>query len=61
MQDLLVALGLVAVIEGLLYAAAPGAMKTMLRQAESLPEQALRTGGLAAMAVGILVVWMVRG
>jgi uncharacterized protein YjeT (DUF2065 family) len=61
MNDLLVALGLVAVIEGILYAAAPGAMKRMLRQVESLPESTMRIGGLAAMAVGVVVVWAVRG
>jgi uncharacterized protein YjeT (DUF2065 family) len=61
MSDLVVALGLVAVIEGVLYAAAPGAMKRMLRQVETLPEPSMRIGGLAAMAVGVAVVWVVRG
>ncbi|HUG62755.1 MAG TPA: DUF2065 domain-containing protein [Methylomirabilota bacterium] len=61
MTDLLVALGLVAVLEGILYAAAPGFMKRMLRQVELMPEQAMRTGGLIAMVVGVLLVWVGRG
>jgi uncharacterized protein YjeT (DUF2065 family) len=60
-MDLVVALGLVAVIEGVLYAAAPSAMKRMLRQVESMPEQSMRIGGLVAMAVGVAVIWAVRG
>jgi uncharacterized protein YjeT (DUF2065 family) len=61
MTDLLVALGLVAVLEGVLYAAAPGFMKRMLRQVETMPEQSMRIGGLVAMAAGVLVVWVARG
>jgi uncharacterized protein YjeT (DUF2065 family) len=61
MTDLLVALGLVAVLEGVLYAAAPAFMKRMLRQVETMPEQAMRTGGLIAMVVGVFIVWVARG
>ncbi|MGH2341442.1 DUF2065 domain-containing protein [Segnochrobactraceae bacterium EtOH-i3] len=61
MSDLLVALGLVMAIEGTLYALAPGALKGMMRQALELPDQVLRIGGVAALAVGVLVVWLARG
>jgi uncharacterized protein YjeT (DUF2065 family) len=60
-SDLLVALGLVAVIEGLLYAIAPGAMKRMLKQVELLPESTMRAVGIGAMVLGVIVVWAVRG
>lgn len=61
MTDFLVALGLLAVIEGLGYALAPGPMKRALRQMLDLPEQTLRVGGLVAMAIGVAIVWAVRG
>ncbi len=61
MSDLLVALGLLMAIEGTLYALAPGALKAMMRQALDLPDQVLRIGGVAALAAGVLVVWLARG
>lgn len=60
MDDLWAALGLVLVIEGVLYAAAPGGMKRMMAVAQAVPEGILRAGGLAAAALGVGVVWLVR-
>ena len=50
-----------AVLEGLLYAAAPSLMRKGLRQLLEASDFWLRTGGVAAMAVGVAVVWAVRG
>ncbi|WP_349357635.1 DUF2065 domain-containing protein [Stappia sp.] len=61
MSELLVALGLVLALEGTLYALAPGAMKTAIRQMLDLPDQTLRTAGLVALAAGVALVWLVRG
>jgi uncharacterized protein YjeT (DUF2065 family) len=58
--DLLVALGLVLVIEGLLYALVPGHLKAMMLALQKLPDDQLRIGGVAAMALGVAVVWAVR-
>ncbi len=61
MSDLLVAVGLFLVIEGLLYALAPGFIR---RMAEALPlvtDQQMRVFGLAAVCIGVFVVWVVRG
>lgn len=61
MTDFAVALGLVLVIEGLLWAAAPDiAVRLLNVVAESSP-QALRTAGVTAVAVGVFIVWLVRG
>ena len=60
MSDLFVALGLVLVIEGLLYAAFPDGMKKMMAQAVQLPDNSLRTGGILAASGGILIIWLVR-
>ncbi len=61
MSDFLVALGLVLAIEGTLYAVAPQSLKAMMRTVVDLPDAQLRAAGLAALAVGVLVVWFVRG
>ena len=61
MNDLWVAIGLVLALEGALYAAAPGPMKNAIRQMLALPDHVLRTGGLIALAAGVLIVWMIRG
>ena len=61
MSDLLVALGLVLVIEGLLWAAAPQLGLKLLAAAAQTPEQTLRVSGAAAVVAGVLVVWLIRG
>jgi uncharacterized protein len=61
MNDLLVGLGLVLVVEGLLWAAFPKAARRMLEVAVATPEPSLRIGGTIAILLGVLVVWLVRG
>lgn len=61
MSDLIVAIGLVLAIEGTLYALMPHKLKAMMLQMQATPDQVLRTGGLVAVAVGVLLVWLVRG
>jgi uncharacterized protein len=60
MTEFAVAIGLVLVIEGLLYALAPRAVKRMMIVMEQVPADTLRNGGLVAVAVGVLVVWLAR-
>ncbi len=61
MSDLAVAIGLVLVIEGLLWALAPDFGRRMLEAAAQMPESSLRTAGATAVAAGVLIVWLVRG
>jgi uncharacterized protein YjeT (DUF2065 family) len=61
MNDLLVAVGLVMVIEGLLWAAAPQLGLRLLAAAAQMREQTLRTAGAAAVAAGFVIVWLMRG
>ncbi|NJM33844.1 MAG: DUF2065 domain-containing protein [Rhodomicrobium sp.] len=61
MSDLLVGLGLVFVIEGLFWALAPHLGLRLLEVAAVTPEQKLRTGGAAAVAAGVFLIWLVRG
>ena len=59
-QSLLMAVGLVFVIEGLLYALVPGHLKNMMLAMESVPEETLRIGGMAAVGFGVFIVWLVQ-
>ncbi|MER9333156.1 DUF2065 domain-containing protein [Mesorhizobium sp. M0293] len=61
MQDFLAAMGLVLVIEGLVYGGFPGLARKLATEVLSLPENALRIAGLAAIAIGVGIVWLVRG
>jgi uncharacterized protein len=61
MNDLAVALGLVLVIEGLLWAIAPRLGMRLLQAAADTPESSLRLAGAVAVAAGVLLVWIVRG
>lgn len=60
MNDFVAAIGLVLVIEGLLYAVFPGAVRRMMELAREMPDTNLRAGGLMALIVGVLVVWLAR-
>jgi uncharacterized protein YjeT (DUF2065 family) len=58
-HDLLTALGLVLVIEGLLYALVPAKLKAMMQTVQKLSDDQLRIGGVVAMATGVAAVWLV--
>ncbi|GAB4525894.1 MAG: hypothetical protein Tsb0019_27950 [Roseibium sp.] len=61
MSDLVTALGLVLVLEGVLYALVPGGMKAVMRSALETPDQILRLAGLIAAVIGVFLVWIIRG
>lgn len=61
MQDLLVAFGLVLVIEGLVWAVAPDTGRRLLELASQTPKSSLQMAGWTAVAVGVGIVWFVRG
>jgi len=60
-EDLIVGVGLALVIEGVLYAAAPDAMRRAVAAVLSQPASVVRGAGLALAALGVAVVWLVRG
>lgn len=60
MQELALAIGLLLFVEGLCYALFPGAMKRLLLQVLAQPLESLRAAGLAAAALGVAIVWLVR-
>ncbi|MGA8320759.1 MAG: DUF2065 domain-containing protein [Xanthobacteraceae bacterium] len=61
MTDFLAALGLVLVIEGILLAAFPGGAKRTMASVMELPDGSLRIAGIIAAAVGLVIVWLIRG
>jgi uncharacterized protein len=60
-QDFLAAIGLVLVVEGLVYGGFPGLAKKLAGEVLSMPENSLRIVGLAAIVIGVGIVWLVRG
>ncbi|VAV99438.1 hypothetical protein MNBD_ALPHA08-300 [hydrothermal vent metagenome] len=58
LADLVAAIGLVFVIEGLLFAIAPDRLKSMLSVVEATPKETLRTLGVVAIAIGVFIVWL---
>ena len=61
MSDFLAALGLVFVIEGLIFAAFPEAAKRAMTSVLQTPDLSLRLIGLGSAIVGLVMVWLVRG
>jgi uncharacterized protein YjeT (DUF2065 family) len=60
LTEVLLALGLVLVIEGLVLALAPRRIEDVLRIIAALPVDTRRMIGLGALALGVVIVWLVR-
>ena len=61
MSDFVVAVALVLVLEGILFAAFPVMAKRAMLSAMETPDATLRIAGLVAAVVGVAIVWAVRG
>jgi uncharacterized protein YjeT (DUF2065 family) len=61
MTDFIVALGLVFVIEGIVFAAFPELAKRAVSAVTETPESTLSAVGLLSALIGLIVVWLVRG
>lgn len=59
--ELIRALCLVAVLEGLFLFVAPGGWKRAAEQLQALPDKQLRTVGGIVVAVGLIALWALRG
>lgn len=60
MTDLWTAFALVLVIEGALYALFPQMMRRGLEAMLHMPENSVRSGAAIAVAVGVILVWLIR-
>jgi len=54
------ALGLVLVIEGLVYALAPSLVENLLEALKQMPIDTRRNIGLVAVALGVGLVWLAQ-
>jgi uncharacterized protein len=61
MLDFIVALGLVLVIEGLIFAVSPASAKNAMAHVLDTPDGPLRAVGIGAAVLGVVIVWLVRG
>ncbi|HEY6381489.1 MAG TPA: DUF2065 domain-containing protein [Pseudolabrys sp.] len=61
MSDFLAALGLVFVIEGLIFAAFPEAAKRAMTSVLETPDISVRLIGVGSAVVGLIIVWLARG
>jgi len=61
MNELATAIALAVAIEGILYALFPDGMKRMMASVFEMPSTQLRAAGLTAAALGVGLIWMIRG
>jgi uncharacterized protein YjeT (DUF2065 family) len=59
-HELTIAIALILVIEGGLYALFPEGMRKMAMQIERIPAASLRSAGLFAATTGVAIIWFVR-
>ncbi|WP_370452068.1 DUF2065 family protein [Amylibacter sp. SFDW26] len=60
MHDLLLGLGLVAVLEGLVFALAPLRFEDLLKAMQEMSVEKRRTLGVAIVALGVGLVWLAK-
>lgn len=60
MRLLFCLIGLVLIVEGLPYFAAPGKMKKWMEKVKEVPDPHLRVMGFAAMCVGLIMAYLFR-
>ena len=59
-DDLVRAIALVLVIEGILPFLSPNGWRRAMIEAARLPDRALRSVGFASMLIGVLVLYLIR-
>ena len=58
--DFLIGIGILFVMEGLLFAASPSWMRRAMKSALATPDHILRAVGIGSAVVGLIVIWAVR-
>ena len=57
---ILLAVGLVLCVEGLVFALAPSRLDDLVNALRQIPPEKLRLIGLAALAMGVFLVWLAK-
>jgi uncharacterized protein YjeT (DUF2065 family) len=58
--DFLIGVGVLFVIEGLMFAASPSWMRKAMKSAMATPDNLLRAVGIGSAVIGLIVIWVVR-
>jgi uncharacterized protein len=58
--DFLIGVGVLFVIEGLMFAASPTWMRKAMKSAIASPDNLLRAVGIGSAVIGLIVIWVVR-
>jgi uncharacterized protein YjeT (DUF2065 family) len=58
--DFLVGVGMLLVIEGLLFTAIPGWIRSAMKSVMESPDNILRAVGLVSAVIGLILIWLVR-
>jgi uncharacterized protein YjeT (DUF2065 family) len=58
--DFLIGVGILFVLEGLLFAASPSWMRRAMKSAVMTPDNILRMVGIASAIAGLVLIWLVR-
>ena len=59
--DMLMGIAFFLIVEGLVYALAPRLVKLIAEQIPAMSEERLRLFGVVTLAIGVGLVWLVRG
>jgi uncharacterized protein YjeT (DUF2065 family) len=58
--DFLIGVGILFVIEGLMFAASPSWMRRAMKSAMTTPDNILRLVGIGSAVVGLILIWVIR-
>jgi uncharacterized protein len=58
--DFLIGVGILFVIEGLMFAAMPTWIRRAMKSALATPDPILRAAGIGSAVVGLILIWVVR-
>ena len=58
--DFIVGVGILFVLEGLMFAASPAWMRRAMKSALATPDNVLRSVGIVSAVAGLVLIWFVR-
>jgi len=58
--DFLIGVGILFVLEGLMFAASPTWMRRAMKSSLSTPDHVLRAVGIGSAVLGLILIWLIR-
>lgn len=58
--DFLIGVGILFVLEGILFAASPAFVRKAMKSALETPDNIMRAVGIGSAVAGLLLIWLVR-